>query len=160
MNIGKNLIIENDQHKAHSIQDQSCLSTREFQLEPTSSEDNIQTDQPAVIAPPKYVTEAEFQPQIEFDGMAKPSFSVAISEDNSKSVEFNFTHAPTLLEALEAQNIELAYQCRDGYCGACRCKKISGDVKYLKDPMAWINDDEILPCVSIPTSDLHLKISG
>ncbi|NRB41261.1 MAG: 2Fe-2S ferredoxin-like protein [Pseudomonadales bacterium] len=92
--------------------------------------------------------------------MAKPVFAISIETDTSEPHQLLFHNAPNLLESLEAKKIQVPYQCRDGYCGSCRCKKISGDVVYLKEPMAWINDDEILPCVSIPTSDLTLKLSG
>lgn len=98
--------------------------------------------------------------QFEFDGMAKPSFVINLETEMAPPAELHFQNAHNLLESLEAQNIQVPYQCRDGYCGACRCKKVSGEVTYIKEPMAWINDDEILPCVSIPTSDLKLKLKG
>ena len=110
--------------------------------------------------PPNDLKQAEFQPQMEFDGMAKPSFAITLEDNTSGPDRIIFKNAQTLLEALEAQQVQVAYQCRDGYCGACRCKKITGDVMYLKEPMAWVNDDEILPCVSVPTSDLELKFNG
>ncbi|MDN3653279.1 class I ribonucleotide reductase maintenance protein YfaE [Thalassotalea ponticola] len=61
----------------------------------------------------------------------------------------------TTLEYLEAQNIDIQYHCRDGFCGACRCNLIQGDIEYVNgEPLAFIRDGEFLPCCSIPTSDI------
>lgn len=43
-------------------------------------------------------------------------------------------------------------QCQSGYCGCCRMKLVEGEVEYTTDPMAWINEGEILPCVCTPKS--------
>lgn len=104
--------------------------------------------------------QAEYDPQLAFDGMAKPRFAIHVETESAEQHQLHFRNARNLLEYLEEKEIQVPYQCRDGYCGACRCKKISGEVLYLKEPMAWINDDEILPCVSIPSSDLTLKLEG
>ena len=64
----------------------------------------------------------------------------------------------TLLESIELHNIEAQYHCREGYCGACRSKLISGEVEYTTDPLAYIDDDEILPCCCVPISDVELEL--
>ncbi len=66
----------------------------------------------------------------------------------------------TLLESLEAHQVEVHFQCREGFCGACRTKLIEGQVDYLTDPLAFIDDDEILPCCCVAKSDLKLKLGG
>ena len=33
---------------------------------------------------------------------------------------------PSLLAALESHNIDVEYQCREGYCGSCRTRLVSG----------------------------------
>jgi ferredoxin len=72
---------------------------------------------------------------------------------------FNCTNNDdSLLSHLEQQNIDVHYHCREGYCGACRTKLISGDVEYTTDPLAFIDDDEILPCCCKPTSDIQIKL--
>lgn len=63
----------------------------------------------------------------------------------------------TLLESLEAESIEVHYHCREGFCGACRTKLLSGQVKYLTDPLAFIDDDEILPCCCQAVGDIKIK---
>ena len=64
----------------------------------------------------------------------------------------------TLLADLEAQGIPIEYHCREGYCGACRCKLVSGKVDYTVDPLAFIDDDEILPCCTVALTDVVLEI--
>ncbi len=64
----------------------------------------------------------------------------------------------TILADLEENNVTLEYHCREGFCGACRCKLISGEVDYTIDPLAFIDDDEILPCCTIPLTDIMLDI--
>lgn len=64
----------------------------------------------------------------------------------------------SLLESLEAAGIACHYHCRDGFCGACRTKLLSGTVDYLTDPLAFIDDDEILPCCCYPTSEIKVDI--
>ncbi|MEC8524402.1 MAG: class I ribonucleotide reductase maintenance protein YfaE [Pseudomonadota bacterium] len=92
-------------------------------------------------------------PQTIFEGMEKPVFAVSFADGRTA----RFQHANTLLESFEAQNIHIEYQCREGYCGSCRVRLQEGDVHYTEEPMAWIDDDEILPCCCIPTSDLKLQ---
>lgn len=132
-----------------------------FQLEAdevTGTEQHVaQVELQLPLENPEY-SKAELQ--LELDGMAKPIFAITLKSDTDEPQQLYFQNAPTLLESLEAQSIQVPYQCRDGYCGACRCKKIAGDVTYSQEPMAWINDDEILPCISIPTSNLILRLKG
>lgn len=64
----------------------------------------------------------------------------------------------TILESLEAANVEVHYHCREGFCGACRTKICSGEIEYTTDPLAYIDDDEILPCCSVPKTDILLTI--
>jgi len=63
----------------------------------------------------------------------------------------------TILDNLEAKNIKSPYQCREGYCGACCVKLICGQVEYIEEPMAFCDDDEILPCVCKAISDITIK---
>lgn len=64
----------------------------------------------------------------------------------------------TLLEALERNKLEINFQCREGYCGACRCKLISGDVSYINEPLAFVRKGEFLPCCSIPVTNIEIEI--
>ena len=62
--------------------------------------------------------------------------------DTRLSVRMN----PSLLAALESHNINVEYQCREGYCGSCRTRLVSGQVDWLTEPLAFIQPGEILPC--------------
>ncbi|GAB2659712.1 class I ribonucleotide reductase maintenance protein YfaE [Vibrio panuliri] len=62
----------------------------------------------------------------------------------------------TLLESLENAGVEVEYNCRDGHCGACRCKLKSGEVEYVGFAMAYTQADEILPCITRAKSDIEL----
>jgi ferredoxin len=88
--------------------------------------------------------------------MSNKNSSFMVTIQSHKTVE----HPPnnTLLETIEQQQIEIQYHCREGYCGACRSELVSGEVKYTTDPLAFIDDNEILPCCCIPISNIEVKI--
>ncbi|OBU43424.1 (2Fe-2S)-binding protein [Photobacterium phosphoreum] len=64
-------------------------------------------------------------------------------------------HEP-LITQLEAAGLQPEYQCRNGICGACRCKLISGAVTQ-QDALAFIGPNEILSCCSIPQQDININ---
>ena len=66
----------------------------------------------------------------------------------------------SILGALEREIIETHYHCRDGFCGACRCKLIKGEVHYEIFPLAYVGEDEILTCCSIPSTDIEIDPHG
>lgn len=63
----------------------------------------------------------------------------------------------TLLDALEQHQVEVSYHCRNGFCGACRTKLLSGEVTYINEPLAFVRPGDILPCCCIPASDLDIE---
>jgi len=69
---------------------------------------------------------------------------------------FDPSRHKSILAYLEEQGIEIHYQCLEGYCGACRCKQISGDIDYPIFPMACIRQGEMLTCCSLPQTDLEM----
>lgn len=74
----------------------------------------------------------------------------------SQHSRFSLLPHETLLEGLERTGHEVEFQCRGGYCGACRVRLINGEVQYLEQPLAFIATDEILPCCCVPKSDIHV----
>jgi ferredoxin len=65
----------------------------------------------------------------------------------------------TLLDCLESANVEVHYHCRDGFCGACRVTLVEGEINYpLGEPLAFVGDNEILPCCCVPVTDISLLI--
>ncbi|MGL6123332.1 MAG: class I ribonucleotide reductase maintenance protein YfaE, partial [Shewanella sp.] len=65
----------------------------------------------------------------------------------------------SLLQALEAKKVSIFSECRNGFCGACKTRIISGKVRYLTEPLAELKQDECLPCCCVPTEDLELDLS-
>ncbi len=76
----------------------------------------------------------------------------------SKVVHYE-NNKQTLLDCLESANVEVHYHCRDGFCGACRVTLVEGEINYpLGEPLAYVGDNEILPCCCIPVTDITLLI--
>jgi len=65
---------------------------------------------------------------------------------------------PSLLVALESQQVKVEYQCREGYCGSCRCRLVAGQVDWIAEPLAFINDGEILPCCCRAKGDIEIEM--
>ncbi len=63
----------------------------------------------------------------------------------------------TILDNLEANHINVGYQCREGYCGACCMKLLSGNVEYIEEPMAFCDEGEILPCICKALTNIHIS---
>ena len=88
--------------------------------------------------------------------MTKDKITVHVKGDNTSIEQLTDR---TLLESIECHHIELHSHCREGFCGTCRTKLISGEVEYLIDPLAYIDDDEILPCCCKAISDVVIELS-
>lgn len=72
------------------------------------------------------------------------------------------TEDETILSAAIAQNIPLPYGCRDGACGSCKCKKISGEVSHKNHQAGALSPSEeeegyILTCSAYAHSDVVLE---
>ncbi len=80
-----------------------------------------------------------------------------VTVGNGIAVDFDGSE-PTLLQALEQHQLPVNFQCREGYCGACRCKLLCGDIRYLHEPLAFVRQGEFLPCCSIPLTDIEIEI--
>lgn len=59
---------------------------------------------------------------------------------------------------LEAHQVPVEFQCRSGYCGACRLRLLAGEVKYHQEPLAFVGRGEILPCCCLPVDDIELEL--
>ncbi|HIF9108091.1 TPA: class I ribonucleotide reductase maintenance protein YfaE [Photobacterium damselae] len=80
--------------------------------------------------------------------------SITIKNQIITNVDTNLS----ILESLELNDVKVEFQCRNGYCGACRCKLIDGEVKYIKDTLAFVNEDEVLICSAAPKSNITIKL--
>ncbi|MBO9482494.1 MULTISPECIES: class I ribonucleotide reductase maintenance protein YfaE [Gammaproteobacteria] len=66
----------------------------------------------------------------------------------------------TLLEALEQENVDMEYQCREGFCGSCQVTLVAGEVTYTTEPIAFIPEGKILTCCCQLNSDVTIEIPG
>ena len=77
---------------------------------------------------------------------------------NDKQISYS-PDEKTLLNCLESNEVDVHYHCRDGFCGACRVTLNKGQVKYPNgEPLAYVGDNEILPCCCIPTSNIQITL--
>ncbi|WP_275972902.1 class I ribonucleotide reductase maintenance protein YfaE [Rosenbergiella epipactidis] len=76
---------------------------------------------------------------------------------SGKMVEPELHHS-SLLQTLEHHQLEVEYQCREGYCGSCRVKLCKGRVCYASQPLAFIQQGEILPCCCQPDGDIEIEL--
>ncbi len=81
-----------------------------------------------------------------------------------KPAERSFTveRDERILAAAIRQGIGLPYGCKDGACGSCKCKKISGTVVHgLHQPKALSDAEEaeglVLTCCAVAHSDVVLE---
>ncbi len=65
---------------------------------------------------------------------------------------------PSLLAALESHRVCVEYQCREGYCGSCRMRLLKGEVSYSAQPLAFVQQGEILPCCCKADGDIELEL--
>ncbi len=85
------------------------------------------------------------------------SRSVVILRSSGTRLEGADDH-PNLLTMLEANNLCVEFQCREGYCGSCRMQLLSGEVDYAEKPLAFIEQGEILPCCCKAKGEIELEL--
>jgi CDP-4-dehydro-6-deoxyglucose reductase len=87
------------------------------------------------------------------------SFKISVQPSGR---EFEALSDETVLAAGLRQGIGLPYGCKDGACGSCKCKKISGSVVHGEHQAKALSADEeaqgfVLTCCATATSDLVLE---
>ena len=80
-------------------------------------------------------------------------------EKSGKVLEWNNSFE-SILDLAEDNGIEIEYECRQGFCGTCKVKLLSGEVEM--DIEDGLEDDDreegfILTCVTVPKSDIVLE---
>ena len=76
--------------------------------------------------------------------------------------EFSVQGDETILAAAIRQGIGLPYGCKDGACGSCKCRKISGNITLDAHQSKALSAEEeaaglILTCQAHPHSDVVLE---
>lgn len=100
-----------------------------------------------------------------------PAKAPALAGNTPKRVEllmqgqaFNFTVAPgqTLLDAALASGVQPPFSCRSGFCTACVCTRLTGEVRMREDhglSADELNRGQALLCVGYPmTDDVCLQV--
>ncbi len=87
------------------------------------------------------------------------SFQITIQPSNRS---FSVNPDQFILAAGIAQGIGLPYGCKDGACGSCKCKKISGTVEHGPHQSKALSAEEeengfVLTCCAKPLSDVLLE---
>lgn len=75
----------------------------------------------------------------------------------TQDATFKMMVGETLLEGLERTGHRVEYQCRSGYCGACRMTLSKGRVEYMEVPLAHVRPHEVLPCCSRPVGSVEVS---
>jgi len=78
---------------------------------------------------------------------------------SGKKVEWNDKYE-SILELAEAQGISIDNDCRQGYCGTCMVKLLSGKVDMTSDEGLDETDRKngmILSCSAVPLSDIVIE---
>ncbi|BBI01158.1 uncharacterized ferredoxin-like protein [Buchnera aphidicola (Nipponaphis monzeni)] len=78
-----------------------------------------------------------------------------------KHIEITKPHNTSLLEIFKKNFININYQCKQGYCGACRTILIKGSVYYFQHMLPIINykKNEIFPCCCTTNKNITIKIN-
>lgn len=75
--------------------------------------------------------------------------------------ELDYSGKESILEFLESKQVNVAFACRSGVCGECKCKLIDGKVDSFTD--SGLNTQEkkegyFLSCVSRPKSNIKIEV--
>ena len=64
----------------------------------------------------------------------------------------------TLLEALENEGHPVYSECRKGVCGACVNTLVSGEVAYVRKPLAYYREGQVVLCCAKAITDVVIDL--
>ncbi|MBK1612458.1 CDP-6-deoxy-delta-3,4-glucoseen reductase [Rubrivivax gelatinosus] len=90
------------------------------------------------------------------------SFRVQV---NPAGVEFEVQRDETVLAAAIRQGVGLPYGCRDGACGACKCRLVDGRVTHGAHQLKALSPEDeaaglMLSCCAVPLTDCSIEARG
>jgi glycine betaine catabolism B len=75
--------------------------------------------------------------------------------------EAMFEEVESILELAEQEGIKIRSNCRQGVCGACKKRKVEGEVRYESEPEALEADEltagYILTCIACPVGRVVIE---
>lgn len=81
----------------------------------------------------------------------------SLSQDNENESE---APSKTVLQLIRDEGLNPSFGCLEGFCGACRCKIKTGEVEHSDDTLAYMDDDEIIPCTArIKSNEIEIEFS-
>jgi len=82
-----------------------------------------------------------------------------IVEFGTSGVTATFSNeVPSILDLAKREGLEVLYSCEEGICGTCRCRLIEGEVEYSTEPIAHLDEGEILTCIGRPKTDIKIEL--
>ena len=91
----------------------------------------------------------------------KKIYQISLKSSEQDELNFQCGEDQLILEAARAQGIYLANYCKQGACGACSAKLVSGSVNYVRAikgaPQEPEAGDTVRPCSLNACSDLILE---
>jgi ferredoxin len=82
-------------------------------------------------------------------------FKIDVDNINGKTESLYVYGDESILTELEANNILVNFNCRQGHCGSCILKLVKGDVTH-QDCLVPLSPGEILACRSRPITDIKI----
>ncbi|NJL39659.1 MAG: FHA domain-containing protein [Leptolyngbyaceae cyanobacterium SM1_4_3] len=102
--------------------------------------------------------EAQELPQKPSLFSASASPSILFAQSNK---EVSYDQAESILEVAEQEGIKIRSNCKQGVCGACKKRKLEGEVKYESEPDALDQSEQeagyILTCVASPVGRVVIE---
>lgn len=84
-------------------------------------------------------------------------FTIRVKSKNNIEQEVYIYGEQPLLSELEAENIIISHNCRQGHCGCCVLQLLQGDVIH-NESLVPLSDDEILACQCKPATDITILV--
>jgi CDP-4-dehydro-6-deoxyglucose reductase len=80
----------------------------------------------------------------------------------ASGLRFEQIDKESILDSAEKMHVSLPHSCRDGRCGSCKCKVLSGETECLSQELSLTDEQSfqgwILSCVRIATTDVELDV--